>query len=124
MIAVFAIAATICLRGFAVANKISKERNTLDAAVLLAQDACEILKYTEGDIETAADILGGHISENILFVYYDQNKKLTDIEAAVYVVKASQNHLDDDVGASIVEVYSNDKLIYDLTVAWQTGGGK
>ena len=122
MIAVFAVAAAICLRGFASANKISQERNTLDSSVALAQDTCEILKHTKGDIKTAAQILGGHIKESVLFVYYDQDKKTTDPTAAVYVVKASPKTLDEDLGASVVEVYSDDRLIYDLTVAWQTGG--
>jgi len=119
MIAVFAVAAAICLRGFAVANKISKDRGDLDAAVLLAQDACEILKYTKGDMEDVAALTCGHIADNVLWIYYDQEKNTTDHSTAVYVIKASPLPAENGVGMATIEVYSGNKPLYDLTVAWQ-----
>lgn len=119
MIAVFAVAAAICLRGFALAHEISEGRSDLDAAVLLAQDTCEILKYTEGDVDKAAEFLGGRVTDDGLIAYYDGNKMKTSRKKAVYVVKVSPSSSEDGVGAAEVEVSSEGKVIYGLTVAWQ-----
>ena len=44
MLAVFALAAALCLQAFSTAERISRESETLDRAVLLAQNAAEELK--------------------------------------------------------------------------------
>ena len=44
MICIFALAAALCLQGFALANKISEDRHAKDCALISAQNAAEILK--------------------------------------------------------------------------------
>lgn len=57
MILVFAIAAALCLQVFAKAEAISTENARRDQAVILARNAAELLKATDGDAE-AAEALG------------------------------------------------------------------
>lgn len=49
MILVFALAAALCLRSFAVADRISHETEVQDKAILTAQNAAETLKATAGE---------------------------------------------------------------------------
>ena len=53
MVLVFALAAALCLAAFVKADRISQETVRRDEAVLLAQNAAEVLKATSGDIERA-----------------------------------------------------------------------
>lgn len=119
MIAVFAIAAAVCLHGFAMANSISKERSNLDAAVYLAQDTCEILKHTGGDMEKAAGLTGGTADGDTLVIYYDQNKNTTDADSAVYEVVSHRTQAQNGIGQAQVLVSTNGKDLFSLTVAWQ-----
>jgi len=57
MILVFAVAAGMCLQLFAAAEGICVETARRDRAVVLARNAAELLKATEGDLE-AAEALG------------------------------------------------------------------
>lgn len=57
MILVFALAAALCLQVFAKAEDISRETARRDLAVVLARNAAELLKATNGDVE-AAEALG------------------------------------------------------------------
>ena len=61
MILVFALAAALCLQIFAKADAISEETARRDRAVVLARNAAELLKATDGD-EAAAEALsaGGY----------------------------------------------------------------
>lgn len=53
MLLVFALAAALCLQVFARSGEISRETARRDQAVILAGNAAEILKATEGDAEAA-----------------------------------------------------------------------
>ena len=53
MILVFALAAALCLQVFARSAEISRETARQDQAVILAQNAAEVLKATSGDPEAA-----------------------------------------------------------------------
>ena len=119
MIAVFAVATSICLYGFSLAHNISKERSTLDAAVLLAQDTCEMLKHAGGDTEKAAESLGASVDGSTLSICYDENKKLTDEASAAFVVKAVLRRDASGLGTAEVTVYANGEAVYSLTTAWQ-----
>jgi len=57
MILVFALAAALCLQVFAKAEAISTENARRDQAVVLAQNAAQLLQATAGDTE-AAEALG------------------------------------------------------------------
>ena len=56
MILVFALAAALCLQAFAQAKIISEETARRDQAVILAQNAAQLLKATGGDTEQAESL--------------------------------------------------------------------
>ena len=53
MVMIFALAAAVCLLIFAQARNLSREAASTDEAVILAQNAAEVLKATGGDREGA-----------------------------------------------------------------------
>ena len=59
MILVFALAAAVCLQVFVKAKEISDRTAQLDEASILAQNAAEILKATQGDMEKAQSLSNG-----------------------------------------------------------------
>ena len=119
MIAVFAIAAAVCLSAFAAGNRISRERSALDEAVLLAQNTCELMKHAEGDMEKAAELTGGTWKGNELLIYFDANGDKTDADGAVYLVKACRSEPDSGVGQAEVTVTAGETELYSVSVAWQ-----
>lgn len=59
MLLVFAVAAGLCLRAFAGAERISRTGEEDDRAVAAAQNGAELTKFYSGDLETAAAERGG-----------------------------------------------------------------
>ena len=111
-IAVFAIASVICLQGFTKANDISKRRSELDAAVLLAQDTCEMLKYSRGDMDLAAELTEGKVTDGGMVIYRDVN-------GVRFTVKVTADVSNDGIGKANVTVSTSARDVYELNVAWQ-----
>ena len=63
MVLVFAVAAALCLSAFVKADRISQETIRRDEAVLLAQNAAEMLKATGGNGEQALGMLHPETAE-------------------------------------------------------------
>ena len=59
MLLVFSVAAGLCLRAFAGAERISRTGAEDDRAVAAAQNGAELTKFYAGDLETAAAERGG-----------------------------------------------------------------
>ena len=59
MLLVFSVAAGLCLRAFAGAERISRTGEEDDRAVAAAQNGAELTKFYAGDLETAAAERGG-----------------------------------------------------------------
>ena len=59
MLLVFAVAAGLCLRAFAGAERISRTGAEDDRAIAAAQNGAELTKFYSGDLETAAAERGG-----------------------------------------------------------------
>ena len=59
MLLVFAVAAGLCLRAFAGAERISRTGAEDDRAIAAAQNGAELTKFYAGDLETAAAERGG-----------------------------------------------------------------
>ena len=57
MVLVFALSAALCLNVFVKADEISRTIAYRDEAVLIAQNAAEILKATSGDADRAAEMV-------------------------------------------------------------------
>ena len=99
MLLVFAITAALCLQGFAAANKISLQKARLGEAVLLAQNAAEILKATSGDYEALADI---PLADNAFFLSV-----------------TPQNATTPYLGTANIQIYYETEFLFQITVAWQ-----
>lgn len=121
MILVFALTSVLCLQGFAAANRMSRRQESTGRAVVLAQNAAEILKYTTGDFEQAAELLGGQIESGIWEIYYDINAHVTSVkDDAAYLLQATPSADNDPfLGSSHIRVFSEEELLFEIKVAWQ-----
>ncbi len=121
MIGFFAIAAAICLQGFALSNRISKDQFVKDQGVLAAQNTAETLKSTFGDLYSAAAILSGEVSDQSLVILYDsQGKPTLDAEAEEFRVFVQiTDSADELLGSATIQILYQDEVIYSLTVGWQ-----
>ena len=96
MILVFAITAALCLQGFAAANKMSLRQERTSQAVILAQNAAEILKATCGDYEALSEMPDSyHLTVN-------------PIETA-----------DPFLSSANIQIFFEDEMLFEITVAWQ-----
>lgn len=112
MVLVFALAAALCLGVFVKADQISQETARRDEAVLLAQNGAEVLKSCAGDMEEAAQILGGSLTENgltVLSAGYTMNVEL--VESGV-----------PGLGQARICVYLENEPLFDLRTGWQEVG--
>lgn len=111
MILVFALAAALCLQGFAAADRISKRQEILSEAVVITQNTADVLKSSFGDYEFAADILGGTVTDNGL-----QIDKEDYILVATSVVDSN-----DFLSSSHIQIIYEDETIFEVTASWQEG---
>lgn len=106
MILVFAMTAALCLQGFSAANKMSQRQEQMSRAVVLAQNAAETLKGTGGDYEALAKMTDT--------VYND----LTNAEP-YYLTVTPMETADPLLGSACVQVFFEEELIFEISVAWQ-----
>lgn len=97
MILVFAAAAGVCLQLFAAADRISVETARRDRAVVLARNAAELLKATEGDQE-AAEALGAD---------------------GYRIAVTSRTSSVPGLAAAGIDVYYEETLQFSLETGWQ-----
>ena len=116
MAGVFALAATICIRGFLLANTVSNDRRALDNAVRAAQNAAELM-----NADAAADILCGTAEEDSLLVFYDSEWLPVENEAeAEYILRSVPSETDAElVAKSEIIVSRGEEQLFSLTVGWQ-----
>ena len=120
MIGVFAIASVICLQVFSAANAISKKRSELDSAVLLAQDTCEMLKYSKGNMEYAAELTGGKITDGCIVIYCNNNDpRIPGNTESDFIIKITDRDSNGLFGQANVSVSTTERTVYSVTVAWQ-----
>ena len=124
MILIFAVAAAICLRAFSLANSISRDREVLDQAVIAAQNTAEVLKSNKGDFVASAAKLSGSNENASLVIRYGEDGLPTSDEANVHFKLIADMHTSPHplTECARIQVIQNDSVIYELTVAWQTGG--
>ena len=102
MVLVFALAAALCLNAFVAADRISQETARRDEAVLLAQNAAEILKATSGDAEGVAQML--------------------EADAAAAGCRLEILTVDSGIallGQAEIQVWQEDMQIFTLRTGWQ-----
>lgn len=71
MVLVFALAAAICVRAFALADTLSKGDAARDAAAFRCQSMAEVWKNCGGDATAAAAQYGGTVEQGLWRVFYD-----------------------------------------------------
>lgn len=110
MILVFALTAALCLRGFSLANQMSRRQQARQEAVLLAQNTAECLKNNHGSYEATAIQLNGTWDGTHLTISYQDDLYLK----AVPVATDSPFW-----GCAQIQVLGPQELLFELTVAWQ-----
>ena len=90
-VGVFSLCAAICVGLFVRSEIMSQDSADLNRAVSEARSAADCFKAAGGGLEKTAELTGGRIVENTIFIGFDQNwKKLeageeSAFEAALYV---------------------------------------
>ena len=120
MLTVFALAAALCLKIFALSGSVSKNMEIRDRAVTAVQNAAETIKIAEGDLTQHTELCGGNVTGGVWKNYYDAAGNMTDPKDAafcvtVFVTENPGEHL----GTAEVIAESDEKEIFSLTVAWQ-----
>ena len=108
MTLVFALAAAICLQIFVKADSISLETARLGQAQVLAQNAAEAVKATQGDLIQAAAVLGGRTGDNVL-----------TLESEDLLLTVSKLPVADGLGKADVAVTFEGATLLAFTTGWQ-----
>ena len=131
MVLVFALAAALCLQVFVFSQRVSKQNEAMDRAVMECQRAAETLKAAGGDMahaqKTAMTQMGGQLSQGVWCVSYDAQWNVTENgESGVYLLAARGQPAPVEglcrADVWVCEEESGEQL-FSLTVAWQEVGG-
>ena len=104
MVLVFALAAALCLNIFVKADEISRTIAYRDDAVLIAQNAAEMLQATSGDVQRTTEQLGSAAAEKGLRMVIEK----TDSGMPL-------------LGSAEIRVYLEDEELFALQTGWQEG---
>lgn len=120
MVLVFALAAALCLRAFALADGISRRVEATDRAVLWAESAADTLKARQGDLSRAAAELGGELDGQRWTILLDENWQET-AEKPAYTLTAQPVQTGRPLlgKAQIDVVQKNGERLFSLEVCWQ-----
>lgn len=121
MILFFAVAAAICLQGFAKANQLSLAQQEKDRAVIAVQSVAEVLKDARGDLETTANILQGHFDGTTVMVSCDAQWKPTSQRSdPAFVLRIIPLSNDTPLlGSANIQALRGEDVIFQLSVCWQ-----
>lgn len=109
MVLVFALAAALCLTVFVEADRISRETQQRDQAILIAQNGAQVLKSCAGDPNEAAQILEGQITEAGLTI------RSGDYIGEIVFEESGVSGL----GQARIDIYLEKNLIFTLQTGWQ-----
>lgn len=91
VILIFSLSAATCLRLFFQSRQIAAESKNLSYASLAVQSTADCYKSSGGDIEKVAEMLGGSIVNDQLYLYYDADwSRAEDDGAAPYYVRIQE----------------------------------
>ena len=121
MILVFALTAALFLQGFSLANHISHHQEARNQAVVLAQNAAELLKYTDGDYETISAKHKGTWDGRTLIICYDETwQSISNSDHASYTLQIFPLETDNlPMGKALIQVTEKENILFEITVAWQ-----
>ena len=121
MLAVFALAAVLCLRAFLWADAASKEMAERDRAMILAQNAAEVLKNCSGDGATAARRYGGAWEDGVWTLHYDAQWGQVSSPSRYLLTLSLEGDAQPFLGLAQVCVTqtASDFVLWEQQIAWQ-----
>lgn len=120
MVLIFALAAALCLRAFALADGISRRVEATDRAVLWAESAADTLKARNGDLSRAAAELGGELDGQRWIIPLDETWQETAGEPTYTLTARPVETGRPLLGkAQIDVVQKNGERLFSLEVCWQ-----
>ena len=128
MLLVFALAAAVCVRAFALSANLSKTNAARDAAVLRAESAAEIYKNCRGSGRAAAACYGGSVKGGVWTIYWDGAwKQLKTADGAAYRLRIRpQTSEYPQMGSAEVRLVCMGKgrgQLISFPLAWQEADG-
>jgi hypothetical protein len=121
MLAVFALAAALCLRAFVWADLQSRQMALRDAALLRLQSAAEVLKDRRGSIDGAVAAYGGTRDGDDWVIWYDEDWNQS-ASGGAYCLRAVPEAAETAyLGAADIEVTqgADGLVLSSLRVCWQ-----
>jgi hypothetical protein len=119
MVLLFSIAAAICLQGFAKTNEISRAQQEKDSAVVIVQNAAEIVKHTGGDLDRVAQVLDGHCDDTSVIVFYDDQWQPVPQEHSTFSLRIQHVSSVAFLGTAQIQALRGNTVIFELHVSWQ-----
>lgn len=119
MLAVFALAAALCLRGFVWAEETARACEARDQALLQAQSAAEVLKSCGSDMEKAAAIFGGTCAAGIWSVSYNEQWEQVEGSGTYRLTAETRESGSPLLGMAAVRVLQDGNCLVQLETAWQ-----
>lgn len=114
LVAVFAVAAAVCLRLFAWADTTAKEDARRDTALLHAQNAAQEIKRSQGDLEQAAQRMGGEVKAGLWELQLE--------DGALLRAESWETECDYLGMARITVLGSDGSVLAQLDACWQEDG--
>ena len=121
MVLVFALAAALCLQVFVLSDRMSRQNEARDHAVVAVQNAAETIKSCGGDFAESAALCGGTWQEERWLLGYDADWAPVEASACAYLVQATPRDTEDLLlGSAVVAAYEADGTeLFAVTVYWQ-----
>ena len=120
MILVFAVTAAFCVQAFVKAELLSRQLSERDKAVGVCQTAAETVKALHGNMEQAADFLGGTAGKEEFVLYYSKTWEHVSKQEAEYTLLLSLQEETEYLAKGEVTVFSaTGEEIFSLPVNWQ-----
>lgn len=126
MLLVFALAAALCLQAFVKSDNASRQAGDRDRAVTLVQTVAETVRSSGNTpslaIAAAAEKLGYHCEQAVLWQDFDGNWAPVEPETGVYHLNAQSVSTDvDGLNVALVSVVTEEGALFSVEVAWQGG---
>ena len=113
MLLVFALAAALCLQAFVTADQMSVRNAKKDIAIVQVQNAAETVKVCRGDLDAAAALLSGNVTDDVLHI---------PCECGEVVVTLTDSPSPLTESAYVACTADNGEELFAVNVRWQNGG--
>lgn len=126
----FAVYAAICMHTFGAAQQMAKDSDNLNQAVFQARSVASCYKASAGDLQIVAKMENGILTEDTLWIYYDQAwNEASQPTADGFAVRICRRDTVGEVDIDVLEMPDDSEvlereagLIFSLPV--KTHGGK